>query len=67
MKNKHEILSSANTLSPAHAYYSRDREENPQELVPPLTSKNKYTDEEIELLENGIKKITLEDALSLMY
>lgn len=50
--------------SSVHAYYSRNKEEDPQEFIPPLA--NKYTESDIEMLEKGIKKITLEDALGLL-
>lgn len=51
--------------SDVHAYYSRNKEEDTQAFIPPL-SKDKYTDEEIELLEEGIKKIDMTEALSLV-
>lgn len=66
MNNKHEIINNQEELSPTHAYYSRNKEENPQEFDAPLTKNLKYTDEEIEMLENGIKKISLQEALSLL-
>lgn len=52
--------------SSVHAYYSRDKEKDPQEFIAPLSKKNKYTTEEIDLLEKGIKKITIEEAMSLL-
>jgi hypothetical protein len=51
--------------SPVHAYYSRDKEEDPQKFEPPLS--NKYSEPELEMLEKGIKRITLEETLSLLY
>jgi hypothetical protein len=51
--------------SPVHAYYSRDKKEDPQKFEPPLS--NKYSESELEMLEKGIKRVSLEETLSLLY
>ena len=66
MREARDILTRTNEDSSVHAYYGRDKQENPQEFIAPLSKELKYTEEEIELLEDGIKRIPISEVNFLL-